>query len=102
MGVSVIVTEALAFTPGPVTVAVYVVVWFRVTAFDPCNGVVFWSSPRTLGVMVMEVAFVELHWMVVICPAIIDVGFAVMVTVGVTAWATFTVSDCEAVRLPAP
>jgi hypothetical protein len=67
-----------ALPPGPVAVSEYEVVALTGTVAEPVVGSGPESSPTgSVGVMVMEVAFVVAHVSVVVCPALTAVGFAV-------------------------
>ena len=76
---TVTVAEHTAVPPAPVTVSVYVVVWVGFTDFEPLVPV------PTLGIL-PDVAFCEAHVKVTGCPAVTEVGEAVMVQVGGVAY----------------
>jgi hypothetical protein len=80
-----------ALPPGPVAVSEYVVVALTGTVAEPVVGRGPESSPTGIvGVIVMEVAFVVPHVIVVVCPALTAVGFAVnCVICGVMAGGAF-------------
>lgn len=67
---------------GPVAVIVYVVVWAGVTDPWPFSGMLLTSSCGMAGLIVTDVAFVVVHAIVLNCPAVMVVGEAVSVAVG--------------------
>jgi hypothetical protein len=79
--VMVIVTLAEAVPPAPVAVAVYVVAEVGLTETDPPPAAIVRLLPL-LPVMVIPVAFWATTVKTEELPAVIDVGLAVMVTVG--------------------
>src|SRR5512140_193361 len=79
---TVIVTWAVVVPPGPVAVAVYVVVLVGAICAWPLSGSDVWSSPRTLGAMVSVSACAEVHVSVASWPFWIVVGLVASVTVG--------------------
>ena len=72
----------MAVPLGPVAVIVYVVVCAGVTDPWPFNGMLFTSSCGMAGLIVTDVAFVVVHEMVLNCPAVMVVGEAAIVAVG--------------------
>jgi len=89
--------DADADPPPPVHVRLYVEFAVGVTVSDPFIGCV----PLQLPDAEQLVAFVELHVMTEDWPAVIDVGVAVRVTVGINAEETTTLADA-APDPPAP
>jgi len=81
---------------------VNVVVLFTGGFAEPEVGSVMPSSGgTTCGLMLTEVALVVVQLMVVVCPALTEVGLAVKdVICGGTGWATFTVIVCGDVLDP--
>jgi hypothetical protein len=88
--------------PGPVAVIVNVVVALTGGFAEPEVGRVIPSSGlNTGGLIATEVAFVVAHVIIVVCPALTEVGLAVKdVTCGGTGWATLTVIVCGGVLDP--
>jgi hypothetical protein len=89
VAVAVTLTDADADPPFPVHVRVYVEFTAGETVSEPLTV----SAPLQLPDAEQLVALVELHVSVEDWPAVIDVGEAVRVTVGVGAVVTVTVAD---------
>jgi hypothetical protein len=83
----VIVTDAEAEPPAPVAVAVYVVAEVGLTDTAPPPAAIVRLLPL-LPVMVIPVAFVAVTVKIEELPLVIDVGLAVILTVGTVAAST--------------
>ena len=96
-GVTPIVADEVAVPPAPVHAKVYVVVAVGVTPCVPLIALLPVQPPEA----VHAVALVDDQVSVEVAPAIIDVGEAEKVTVGIGAGVTDTVADWDALP-PAP